>query len=93
MSARYVFTFESGGKLELYLESTSDEEKLDMDFEDMSERDHDNYTVVATDWTGNGWLEFWKRCMESVMGWRKWHGMKDGTCHAYDNWFGLERSW
>ena len=93
MSARYVFTFESDGKLELYLESTSDEEKLDMDFENVSEREAQHLSLVAVDWTGNGWLAFWKRCMESVMEWRRGHGMRDGTCHAYDNWYDKERSW
>ena len=62
-------------------------------FEYMSERDYESYGVVAINWTGNGWLEFWKRCMDSVMDWRREHGMRDGRCHAYDNWFEVERSW
>ena len=90
---RYAFTYEVDGKCVLYAESTSDEDKLDLDFEDLSERDGKHLGCIAVDWTGNGWLAFWRRCMDMVIDWSQKHGWKDGMCHACDLWYDKERSW
>lgn len=54
--ARYVYSCESSrypGKCIGYLESTTEEDKLDM-VEDQT----------AVRFTGNGYLAFWRRCKE-----------------------------
>lgn len=90
---RYVFTYEVNGGCVVYAESTPDEDKLDMDFEDLSERDGIQVGCVAVEWTGNGWLAFWRRCMSMVLEWRRENGYMEGKCHACDLWYDKERSW
>ena len=53
--ARYVYSCKSkNGECIGYLESTTEEDKLDMVGDEM-----------AVGFTGNGYLQFWKRCKES----------------------------
>lgn len=52
--ARYTYTAsDKGGKCVGYLESTTDEEKLDVIGDE-----------IAVGFTGNGYLRFWRRCKE-----------------------------
>lgn len=54
--SRYVFSAVNlRGECVEYLESTSEEDKKDMTEE-----------LVCVGFTGNGYLDFWKRCKESV---------------------------
>ena len=56
--SRYVYSCcEADGCLLLYLESTVEEDKLDMVENQM-----------AVGFTGNGYLAFWKRCKERERG-------------------------
>ena len=55
--ARYVYSCKSkNGECIGYLESTTEEDKLDMVDDQM-----------AVGFTGNGYLQFWKRCKESEL--------------------------
>lgn len=51
--ARYIYSCTVNGECVGYLESTNDEDKLDM-MEDQ----------VCVGFTGNGYLAFWKRCKD-----------------------------
>ena len=53
--SRYVFTHTVGESCEVYLESTADEDMADC---------HDG--VISIEFTGNGYLHFWKRCKETL---------------------------
>lgn len=55
--ARYVYSCESkSGECIGYFESTTEEDKLEMVDDQM-----------AVGFTGNGYLQFWKRCKESEL--------------------------
>lgn len=76
--ARYAYSCESGnGKCLLYLESTTEEDKLDMAGDQ-----------TAVGFTGNGYLAFWKRCKEAE---RELHGRRRSV--ITDTYTGEEKVW
>lgn len=78
--ARYVYSCERNGRCVGYLESTTEEDKLDM-VEDQT----------AVGFTGNGYLAFWRRCKEYELGLPK--GKKPERSVVTDTYTGEERVW
>lgn len=81
--SRYVFTYTIDNEVVHYYESTPEEERLDCTDDG-----------IAVEFTGNGYLKFWHRCMEAVAndrnllvrtknGWKP----KSGTWCVADNWY------
>ena len=69
--ARYVFSYEIDGDTVIYEESSPDEDKMDI-----------SNGAVLINFTGNGYLKFWKRCMNIVGEYERIARAIDGTSFA-----------
>lgn len=84
---RYTFsiTYHRGskGNVGAYIESTVEEDELDM---------ADDY--IMTDFTGNGYLKFWKRCKQEEIKFNKVHpDVSSYGCCIDDTYFGVSKEW